>query len=144
MPTTPTTLEGAIRALLLADAGVSAITTAVYPFTDPQNTPRPKLTIHRWGADMTAQTGGMSNDGSTGYEVAKLYIDAWADTLLAAKQLADAAQLALHGKTAAFGIGLVRVADKREQPTATVAGQEKPVQRVTLDVRASFINTAGD
>lgn len=142
-----TTPEGAIIALLAAAAAVGAIVTAetgqprIHPMTDPQKVPRPKLTVARWGTDRSSETGGLSNDGSTGYGVAKMFVDAWADDQLTAKQLITAARKALHGYSgtiAGFTLLAVVVADEREQPGALAQGQEKPVQRVTLDVRVSF------
>ena len=142
---TATTLEGAIASLLAADAGVSAIAGGrVYPFNSPASLPRPKLTYWRWDTDRDVEVGGFTNDGPTGFAVARFFIDAWADDRLTVIRLAAAARRAINGRAGTVGtvaIGCVRVASEREQAGALVPGREVPVQRQTLDVRVSYLES---
>lgn len=142
MSITCTTLEGAIASLLLADPTVSSIVgTRVQPMSDPQSVPRPKLTYTRWGTDRSSDVGGFTNDGPTGLADAKLFIDAWSDDMLTAKQLATAVRHCLNGYTGVVGgitIHCIYIQDERETPAGLVPGTEKPVQRQTIDLRVSY------
>jgi hypothetical protein len=142
---TPTlTIEGALVALLTADAGVAAIVAArIYPFNAPATMPTPKLTHWRWGTDRDADVGGFSNDGPSGFAVAKVFVDCWADDALTVKNLAAAVRRAVNGYAgnaagAWSGKLLIRVADEREQAATLIPGRAVPVQRQTLDLRISY------
>jgi hypothetical protein len=142
MTTTATTVEGAIREVLLADAGVgSLIGDRIRPFTDPASIPMPKLTYQRWGTAMDVAAGGFTNDGPTGFKVAKIQLDAWAADLLTAGRVAGAVERCLNG-TVIPGTGVnilcARVNDVREQPATLIPGREKPPQRITLDLRVTY------
>ncbi len=148
MPT-PTTVEGALIAALLSDAGSpsvqSIVVDRVRPFTDALAVPTPRLTYQRWGTELSVDDGGFTNDGPTGHEVARFQVDAWADDLMTAMTLARAVKRRLNGYADDDGpvpIRCVRVVDMKQQPAAIEAGREKAPQRVTLDVRVSYLETA--
>jgi hypothetical protein len=141
MTTPATTVSGALVAVLLGNAPVMAIATKVYPSFVPRSPGLPKITFHCYADPSDTSTGGFSNDGATGHGLAKFYVDAWAIDLLAAWQLAKAINTVLHGFKGTVGnvvIDCIQVADKREQQGSMIPGQEKPIQRVTLDVRIQY------
>lgn len=122
--------------ILTADSGVNAITTHVRPFADPQPTARPNLTYHR-----VSTVRPYSNDGPVGLATAHYQIDAWADTALVALQLADAVRAALDGFQGTAGgrrIDAIHVIDQQDGSEPVRPGEQKPVQRVTLDVTIQF------
>ena len=137
-----TTVEGALVLLLLANSGVTSICAQrIHAITDPQNIARPKLTYQRLRTDRSTETGGFTNGGPTGHAVAVIQIDAWADELLTAKQLATAARKALNGFTGTQGgiwIDSMQVTDEREIPAQLLAGQGKPIQRQMLEIRVQY------
>lgn len=143
MPISDSTIEGAFVAMVTGDSTVAGIigANAMKPFTDTTAVARPKLSYWRWGTDRSAPTGGFTNDGPTGMAIAKFLVDAWADDLLTVKQLVNAVRNAVNGKGGTFNglkIDVIQVVDEREQPAQRIAGREKPVQRVTLDLRLTY------
>lgn len=138
------TNAGESAARVAAVAAVLAIigTNAIKPESDTTPIARPKLSYHRWGTDRSSESGGFTNDGPTGFAVAKVMVDARADDILTAKQLIIATRDAINGTAGIYqGINIqcIQVVDEREQPASTVSGREKPVQRVTLDLRVAYL-----
>lgn len=133
-----TTIEGAVVALLAADATVAQLAgNRIAPMTDPQSVARPKITFYRTGTDRSTDAGGFTNDGPTGLAIATLQIDLWADSMLTAKQLADATRRVLNGYSGGM-IQSAYIRDERETPAGLVPGAEKPVQRITQTYRVMF------
>lgn len=139
---TDTTIESAVVALLLADtATIAFIANRIHPATDPQNLARPKLTYQRIRSKADTANGGFSNNGPTGFEVATLQIDCWADSMLTAKQTIRAARNALNGYAGTvngINIGCIRKTDERELPAELYPGKTKPPQRYMLEINISF------
>ena len=136
------TVEGAMLSLIQADAAVQAISAGrCHPYNEPQSIPYPKTTFWRWNSDRSAEVGGLSNSGPTGFAVAKIFVDSWAADWLTAKLLADATRKAINGFTGVVGgitIGCIRIDDEREQPGTLIPATNTPIQRRTLDVRISY------
>ena len=133
-----TTLEGAIRSILLADAGVAALTTTVHSATDPQKSSRPKLTYQR-----VTTRRDICNDGPLSLAVAVVQLDCWADTDIAAKGLAEATRKALAGYVGVNGeidIKCCRITAEGDETSAPLPGAQSPVQRVRLEVTVNFID----
>jgi hypothetical protein len=137
-----TTIEGAIVALLTADAGTTALVAdRIYPFAAPQQVAFPRLTYQRVGTDRSSEVGAFTNDGPTGLAIARLQFDAFADSLLTAKQVIAAVRRALNGyagTNAGVRIACMYIEDERELPAVLYAGQNKPLQRYMAMIRVSF------
>lgn len=130
-------IEAAIRAKLVADADVNGIISGrIHPFTVPTEIARPKLTYQRIDT-----VRWYSNDGPTGSPRIRLQVDCWADELLTAKTLADKVRQCLdgyRGVTSGVQVDGVHLQDERDMPQAMAPGQEKPIQRVSLDFIVDF------
>ena len=87
-----TVIEQALRAVLVADAGVLAITTRVYPNYIPQSPTWPLIVYQKI-------SGPRDHDinGPTGKAHPRFQLESWAKTYDGAKSLANAVRLALDG-----------------------------------------------
>ncbi len=97
-------VENAIIALLLADSRVSAITTVVKPHTIPQRLSLPAITVRRRDTDTMHTMAGPISLPENICEV-----DCHATDVPTAKELADAARLALDGFSGTAGTVVVRL-----------------------------------
>lgn len=87
------TVEEALKASLVADSGVKAITTRCYPGDLGQNPTYPLILYFK-------VTGVRDHclQGPTGLATPRFQIEAWAETYSEAKALANAIRKALDGK----------------------------------------------
>ena len=87
-------IEQALRAILVADAGVSAITTRVYPNFIPQSPTWP-LIVYQKVSGLRDQ----ALSGPTGKAHPRFQMESWDKTYDEAKSLANAVRVALDGGT---------------------------------------------
>ncbi len=89
-----TTIEEAIKYILINDNGVKAITTRCFPVTLPQNPEFPLILYMRI-------TGIPDNllKGVSGLTYSRFQIEAWAETYAEAKDLSKAIRDTLNAKT---------------------------------------------
>ena len=86
-------IESALRAVIIADAGVKAVTTRCYYNYIPQSPTYPLIVIQRVTGSRIHHLGGPS-----GAVRPRFQIEAWAETYSAAKGLANLIRAALDGK----------------------------------------------
>ena len=91
-------VEKTLVAALLADSGIAAITTRIYPNYIPQNAAYPLIVYQKGSGPRDHALGG-----PTGKAHPRFQIEAWADTYDAAKGLASAIRTALDGKRYTLG-----------------------------------------
>jgi len=92
-------IEDGLFYYLTNNAGVSAIVgTRVYPLVMAQKTTLPAVTYQT-----TALRPDRSLDGNTGRMTATIQINAWAETHVAVKSLAEALRTALNDYSGAMG-----------------------------------------
>lgn len=118
-------MESAIRAALLADAGVTAITTTVQPYALWRTADLPGITYV-----MTSGDSWHTYDGIVDYHVSRIQITCNARTYAQAKLLTEAALAALDGYSGIHDdveIGHVRLDNVFDQPSPPVSGQEIPI-----------------
>lgn len=84
-------ITSAIRAYLIADAGVSALTTAFIPSTFVKGTTFPHVIYHRYSSEDNYDT-----DGNTSYRVARFQFDAYSLYDAQAEQVSTAIRKALQ------------------------------------------------
>jgi hypothetical protein len=87
-----------LRAFLIADAGVSAITTNVHVNNVPDNKTRPYIWIK-----LSGQEHGLNLSEAAGITTTDFQCEATSTSLTITKNLAAAIKTALHAKTGAFG-----------------------------------------
>ena len=93
------TVDEVIYSLLHDDPGVSPIVgVRIYPQELPQESALAALVYERTSLDHIR-----SNDGATGLATALYDVTSWAETFVAARELADAARLALDGYSGTVG-----------------------------------------
>lgn len=120
------TIEEAIRAILVANSTVKAITTRIYPSTLPQDPIYPLiLYIRISGYRDNALTGpsGLANP--------RFQIEAWATTYSAAKALANAIRGALNGYRGT--VGQVSIGSFLIQSERDIYEPEAACHRVVMD-----------
>jgi len=83
-------IEHAIYSILSNDAGVSAITTRIYPIMLPQNATYPAISYQ-----VTEDTEISTFDGQGTFQTISLEVDAWSDTHAGMLALADAIKTAI-------------------------------------------------
>ena len=84
-------IQTAVRAILAADAGVSALVgTRIYPDRLPQNVTYPAITYEMYSEDSFE-----AMDGLLGIAEATIEVTCWASTRLVASSVQDAVRLAL-------------------------------------------------
>ena len=86
-------IESALRAIIIADNGVKAVTTRCYYNYIPQSPTYPLIVIQRVTGSRIHHLGGPS-----GAVRPRFQIEAWAETYSAAKGLANLIRAALDGK----------------------------------------------
>ena len=86
-------IESALRAVIIADAGVKAVTTRCYYNYIPQSPTYPLIVIQRVTGSRVHHLSGPS-----GAVRPRFQIEAWAETYSAAKGLANLIRAALDGK----------------------------------------------
>ena len=86
-------LESALRAAIIADDGVKAVTTRCYYNYIPQSPTYPLIVMQRVTGNRIHHLGGPS-----GAVRPRFQIEAWAETYAAAKGLANLIRAALDGK----------------------------------------------
>ena len=106
------TIEKAIRAILVANSTVAAITTRCYPAKLPQNPTYPLI--------LFSKVTGMRDhhlQGPSGLAHPRFQVEAWAATYDAAKTLANAIKVALDGYAGTQGavkIGSILIESERD------------------------------
>jgi len=83
-------IEHAIYSILSNDAGVSAITTRIYPIMLPQNAVYPAISYQ-----VNEDTEDETFDGQGTFQRINLEVDAWSDTHADMLALADAIKAAI-------------------------------------------------
>ena len=121
-----TTVEEAIRAALIADNGVKAITTKVYPSVLPQTPTYPLILYFRIGGSSDVALGG-----ATGKSHTRFQIEAWAETYSAAKALAAAIRIALNCKT--FTVDSIYIGSIVIQSERDFYESDVGIYRVSID-----------
>lgn len=92
-------IEDALRAVLIADADVSALVAArVWPARLPQSAALPAVVYQR-----VSTTGGMSLSAPAGPTRSRVQLSAWAPTFPQARQLGEAVVAALNGYSGIAG-----------------------------------------
>jgi len=91
-------IEKALKAILAADSGVSAITTRIYPNMIPQDPTFPLIAYQKISGPRDHHLQGPSGKAHPRFQ-----IEAWAKTYTAAKDLANAIRTALDGETFTSG-----------------------------------------
>jgi len=86
-------IESALRAIIIADNGVKAVTTRCYYNYIPQSPTYPLIVIQRVTGSRVHHLSGPS-----GAVRPRFQIEAWAETYAAAKALANLIRVALDGK----------------------------------------------
>lgn len=123
------TIEKAIRAILVADSTVKAITTRCYPGSLPQNPTYPLILYYK--------VTGMRDhhlQGPSGLAHPRFQVEAWATTYDAAKTLANAIREALDGYSGTQGtvvIGSILMESERDTYEEAVS-----CHRVIMDYMA--------
>lgn len=98
-------IEEALRAVLLADAGVAALVgTRVYPLVLPQAGTLPAITYQ-----VVAGDADYVMEGASGLAFKRVQVDCWADTYSAAAGLRAAVTAALGGFAGSAGSPAVRI-----------------------------------
>lgn len=137
-----TTIEGALVARLVADSIVNGlVANRIHPFNDPRQIARPKLTYWRVNTTRSSDDGGLTNDGPTGMAVTRIQFDAWADSMLVAKQVVAAVRHSLNGFAGTLSglvVNQIHVVDERDNTVPVDAGQQTPVQRVSIDCMVTY------
>lgn len=119
-------IEQALRAVLVADGGVTAITTRVYPNYIPQSPTWP-LVVYQKVSGLRDQ----ALSGPTGKAHPRFQIEAWAKTYDEAKSLANANRVALDGKT--FTKGSVTIGGVVLQSEWDAYEPEVECHRIVMD-----------
>lgn len=119
-------MEGAIRSALLADAGVSAITTTITPYAIWREDELPAIAYVRASADSWHTYSSVVD-----YYQGRLQLMCIAGTYSQAKILADAVVSAMDGYSGTVDdtaddteIGYCRLENLFDQPSPPAAGQE--------------------
>lgn len=133
----PTTIDGVLVTLLNSFTTVTNLLKGgIKPYANTVASTKPYLTYYRITSDRPK-----SNDGPTGQAVVHYQLDAYADDLLTAKQVADAVRLAVDGYAGTFmgwKIDFAFVTNEMDAASEPIKpGQALPVQRVTLDLTFS-------
>jgi hypothetical protein len=127
-------IEAAIVEILNDTSEITDIVgNRIHPASDPQATPRPKITFQRIS---TARPH--TNDGPMGFPSANIQLDCWADSYKVARQLADIVRRTLDGTNGTIDgtvIHLCLVTGEQDLPQAPEAGQQKGIQRVSLEIQ---------
>ncbi len=121
-----------------ADAAVAAIIHGrIHPATDPQQSPRPKITFQR-----ISTSRRYANDGPLNSPAARIQIDCWADTLLVAKTLSEKVRRSLDGFRGTLGeyeVQGIHIDGESDNPGQLPEGRETRPQGVTLDFIVHYI-----
>ena len=143
-------IESALVTLIQQDADLAKrLGGRVQPATDP--TPRdgagrrelPRLTYQRVGTPRTR-----TNDGPAGIASARVDVKVWADTLLAAKELAGRVRVLLDGLSRPVttmggrrvDVRSMAVTDEHDvRGAASDDAGEKPPQGVLMELRAQWV-----
>lgn len=137
-----TIVEGALVAKLVANTTVAGLVdNRIHPFNDPRKVAYPKLTYWVVNTTRSSDAGGLTNSGPTGMALARVQFDAWATTMLEAKQLVAAVRRCLNGYAGTVGgitIDQIHAVDERDNTVPVDAGQQTPVQRVTIDMMVTY------
>lgn len=88
-----TTIEEAVRAVLIADSGVNVITTRCYPGMIPQDAAYPLILYMK----VTGNSDNLLN-GLSGLAYTRMQIESWAETYASAKALAVEVKQCLNAK----------------------------------------------
>ena len=97
------TFSADLRTFLLADGDISTpVGTRVHPLSLPQNCTLPALTFDRMATER-----GATHDGPERIAVVGLRVSCWAETLLAARSLAEAVRKRLNGYVGTMGAATV-------------------------------------
>lgn len=132
-----TTAEGAIVAMLIANAGVGAIVgNRISTATGASKNAYPKMYYERIGT-----TKEYSNDGVLNTRQARIYLYASADDLIVARAAAAAAESVLDGfsgTASGISFGCIRVTDFSDDQMPINEGQTKPPQRVRLELTVDY------
>ena len=134
-------IEAGLATYLKAQAGVSGIVgTRVFPHRKPRGKVSPFIVFQR---DDTERVFSLS--GHSGLTEATIQLGCWADTYLAAKQLADAVRLVVDGYQGAMGTFDVRRAHiVAENDTADLRPSNKEMEEfgVFMWVEILYCETA--
>jgi hypothetical protein len=119
-------IEQALRAVLVADVGVSAITTRVYPNYIPQAPTWPLVVYQK-------VSGERDHDitGPTGKAHPRFQLECWAETYDEAKSLANAVREALDGNT--FTEGAVTIGSVVIQTEFDAYEPDVKCHRIVMD-----------
>lgn len=86
-------IESALRAIIIEDNGVKAVTTRCYYNYIPQSPTYPLIVLQRVTGNRIHHLGGPS-----GAARPRIQVESWAETYAAAKGLANLIRVALDGK----------------------------------------------
>ncbi len=87
-----------LRAVLIADAGVAAITTSVHVNRVPDNKSKPYVWLQ-----MSNQEHNLNLNAASGITITNYQCEATSTSLTTTKTLAAAIKTAMHAKTGTFG-----------------------------------------
>lgn len=119
-------IEQALRSILVADAGVLAITTRVYPNYIPQ-APTWPLIVYQKVSGLRDQ----ALSGPTGKAHPRFQIESWAKTYDEGKSLANAIRVALDGNT--FTEGAVTIGSSLIQSEWDAYEPDVECHRIVMD-----------
>jgi Protein of unknown function (DUF3168) len=126
-------IEEALVNHLRADAGVIAVTTAVYPAEAvPSNAPPTRIAYRLTSQEELYDVGGVTGSGT-----ARFGIECWGINYQTAKNLARAVRKSLagyQGDLSGWWAGDVRVEEARDEGEPPPAAVEQGPPAVTLDV----------
>jgi Protein of unknown function (DUF3168) len=123
-------MEEAIIARLIADAGVSAITTRVHPGSVPQGAALPAIVFNLIDGAPT-----YTDDGETGLASSRVQIDCWAASYPQAKRLARAVKASLSafvGTSGGIAFQYILLDTERDLREAGINADDYPF-RTSLD-----------
>ena len=121
-----TTIEEAIRDILVTDNGVKAITTRVYPGYVPQDPTYPLIVYMKVTGERDHHVQGPS-----GFAHPRFQVEAWAETYAAAKALANAIRAKLDGYTGTTGT--VKIRSTLIESEQDIYESALPCHRISMD-----------
>lgn len=121
-------MEAALRALLLADSGVSALTQQISWIKRPEGTWLPALTLQKATIDR-----GYTSEGPDGYHGEVVQIDIWGMSFGALVAIRDAVIAALEKPGQASGVSFSMTFVNSERQTVEDVPGVGAVSRISLD-----------
>ena len=131
-------IEAALIKLLTDDSATTAIVEGrIHPDSDPQKSPRPKITF-----TTVSTRRDLSNDGPTNTARTSLRLDCWSDRLMQAWQISRAVRMAVDGFRGSvtsvtgtvYQIDGMHVKNEWSNPPPILSGEDKGIQRVSIEL----------